>query len=63
MKIERMPQEELVVYGNALMAVYLKGGDHMVFGRQMTRREIVADLKAVGAELKERQERFESTQR
>lgn len=34
------------------MRAYAQGGDQMVMGGQMTRKEIVAELKAVSAELK-----------
>lgn len=52
--VQAMPQSELQAYGNALMKAYTQGGDRMVMGAQMTRAEIVAELKAVGVELKER---------
>lgn len=52
--LQAMPQSELQAYGQALMTAYTKGGDQVVMGGQMTRKEIVAELTAVGAELKER---------
>lgn len=52
--LQTMPQVELAAYGQALMRAYAAGGDQMVMGGQMTRAEIVAELKAVGVELKAR---------
>lgn len=52
--LQTMPQSELAAYGQALMRAYGQGGDQMVMGGQMTRAEIVAELKAVGIELKAR---------
>lgn len=55
--LQAMPQSELQAYGKAVMKAYGQGGDQMVMGAQMTRREIVAELAAVGTELKERSAR------
>lgn len=52
--LQAMPQSELKAYGAAVMTAYAKGGDQVVMGGQMTRAEIVAELKAIGAELQER---------
>jgi hypothetical protein len=52
--LQAMSQSELQAYGNALMKAYAQGGDRVVMGGRMTRSEIIAELKAVGVELKER---------
>lgn len=52
--VETMPQSELQAYGKALLTAYAQGGNRMVMGGQMARRDIVAELQAVGAELKAR---------
>ena len=55
--LQAMPQSELQAYGAAVMKAYGKGGDQTVMGGKMTRNEIVAELKAIGVELKDRVER------
>lgn len=53
-ELERLTSEELKTMLNGLLIAYGKGGDQLVLGAQMTRKQIVTEMLAVKAVLQAR---------
>lgn len=53
MNYDLMPLVERKALLGALLQAYIKGGDQLVEGQQMTRGQIVAEMKALKASIEQ----------